>query len=97
MAKQDISRIFQSILAVLRTANDAHWIQAIEQCVIKFEVLNTETAEYQVAIRDALKLFGGMGTFQDLVLQSEKGVAAEQVELAKLRHELFLALRAELR
>lgn len=97
MTQPDILRLLRSILALLTTANETRWIPAIQQRIADLAATHPGTTEYQAAIRDALKLFGGMGSFQDLVLQNENGVTADQPELSKLRHELFVALQGELR
>lgn len=97
MTRRDVLGLLRSILALLTMANETRWMPAIEQRIAAFSAIHPESTEYQDALRDALKLFGGMGSFQDLVLQNEKGVTPDQPELSKLRHELFVALRAELR
>lgn len=97
MTQRDIVRLLRSILALLTTANETRWIPAIQQRIARFVAVDLDMTEYQDAIRDGLKLFGGMGSFQDLVLQNESGVTADQPELSRLRHELFVALKAELR
>lgn len=51
----------------------------------------------QYAVRDVLGLFGGMGSFRDVVLMDARGVLPEQEEFYDLRHQLFEAARDELR
>ena len=96
MTRQTILRLFDSILVLLQDANEPAWIPAIEQRIATFTAVEPGTADYQDAIRDALNLFGGMGSFQDIVLQDQSGVLRQQQELGRLRHELFAAIREEL-
>ncbi|SPL96381.1 unnamed protein product [[Actinomadura] parvosata subsp. kistnae] len=52
----------------------------------------------QHAVRNILRLYGGMGSFADLILQTPQGVALpEQDEFYALQQQLFEAARDELR
>ena len=51
----------------------------------------------RAVVRQILRLYGGMGSFQDLVLQDAGGVRPEQRDLQSLRHQLFEEARTELR
>lgn len=52
----------------------------------------------QYAVRDILGLYGGMGSFADLILQTPQGAALpEQREFYALQNQLFEAARDELR
>jgi hypothetical protein len=53
--------------------------------------------EYKTAVREVIRLFGGMGSFQDVVLQTGKGVRPEQAEFARLRDRLFQEAKQEIR
>jgi hypothetical protein len=53
--------------------------------------------EYQSAVREVIRLFGGMGSFQDVVLQTRNGVRPEQAEFARLRDRLFQETKQEVR
>jgi hypothetical protein len=97
MTQADLLGLLRSILAILTRANEVRWIPAIEQRIAVLTSIGPATAEYQDAVRNTLQLYGGMGSFQDLVLQNEKGVIPEQSELFRLRNDLFTALQAELR
>jgi hypothetical protein len=48
------------------------------------------------AARSILRMYGGMGSFGDLVLQNADGVLPEQAEFDRLRQRLFEAARAAL-
>ena len=97
MTQRGVLQLLESIVTLLRAAQEAHWIPAIEQQVAIFNAVQPGTTEYQDAIRGALKLYGGMGSFQDLVLHNERGlVTADQADLARLRQELFAVLREQL-
>jgi hypothetical protein len=52
---------------------------------------------YQTAVRDVIRLFGGMGSFQDVVLQTREGVRPEQAEFELLRDRLFQEAKREVR
>jgi hypothetical protein len=49
------------------------------------------------AARSVLRLYAGMGSFGDLVLQGPSGVRPEQAEFDRMRHRLFEAARDALR
>ncbi|MEV0621346.1 hypothetical protein AB0I81_49015 [Nonomuraea sp. NPDC050404] len=51
----------------------------------------------QYAVRKILRLYGGMGSFQDLILQNAQGVLPEQDRFEELQDQLFEAARDELR
>lgn len=96
MTQRDIVRVLQSIVSILNSSGDTRWLSAIERQVSRFRAAQPGTDEYRDAVRDALRMFGGMGSFQDLVLQNATGVLPEQRELDRAGHDLFAALRSEL-
>jgi hypothetical protein len=51
----------------------------------------------QQAVRTIIRLYGGMGGFNDLVLMKGRRVLPQMEEFHRLRHELFEAARDELR
>ncbi|MCF6472898.1 hypothetical protein FAF44_31570 [Nonomuraea sp. MG754425] len=51
----------------------------------------------QDAVRTILSLYGGMGSFQDLILQNAQGVLPEQDRFQELQDRLFQAAWEELR
>jgi hypothetical protein len=53
--------------------------------------------EYQAAVRKVIRLFAGMGSFQDVVLQTREGVRPEQAEFERLRDRLFQEAKQEVR
>lgn len=97
MRRTELLGLLRSIVAILTRANETRWIPVIEKRITAFNGVHSDTTKYQEAVRETLRLYSGMGSFQDLVLQNEKGVLPEQGDLAKLRHDLFMVLRAELR
>jgi hypothetical protein len=96
MNRERIIDVLGAILAVLRSASELRWTRAIEGHLAAVEGAVPETSGYQEAMRAILALFGGMGSFQDLVLQDATGVLPEQTELASLRHHLFELCREDL-
>jgi hypothetical protein len=57
----------------------------------------SQDAEVQTtAARLVLRMYSGMGSFGDLVLQDANGVLPEQAEFDRLRQRLFEAARAAL-
>jgi hypothetical protein len=53
--------------------------------------------EYQAAVRKVVRLFGGMGSFQDVILQTRQGVRPEQAEFERLLDRLFQETKQEVR
>ena len=47
--------------------------------------------------RSIVAMYGGMGSFQDLVLQNAHGVLPEQADFDSLRRAIFVEARRELR
>jgi uncharacterized protein DUF6966 len=69
------------------------WSRALER--LKNQCVATGTD--QSSIRDVLRLFGGMGSFSDLVLQKNgKMPVHENAQLDKLRTAIFEAARSML-
>jgi hypothetical protein len=56
-----------------------------------------EGDEYRTAVRTVLRMYGGMGSFSDEVLQDRTGVLPEHETFDALRGELFEAAVNELR
>lgn len=96
MTKLDVLRLLQSVLSVLESTNEGQWSKAFQRQILRLSAATAGTSEYRQAIRDCLRLYGGMGSFQDLVLQDINGVLPQQQDLDRYRRELFTALQTEL-
>jgi hypothetical protein len=96
VTRQAIVQLLDSIVTLLTAVGESRWAGVIDQRRSSLRAAEPGTHEYQAAVRSGLRLFGGMGSFQDLVLQDRSGVLPEQPELGRLKQELFTALQDEL-
>lgn len=96
MNAQRIVDLLEQMIAILSSTGHSDWAPALESLRDEIELSATDSAKYRNAVRSGLALYGGMGSFQDLVLQDRTGVRPEQPEFAALRGDLFIALRNEL-
>ena len=90
--KKDIENLLLKIIRVLKKSGETNWNNSI----INFhsELLNADTLSKQKNIaRRILRIYGGMGSFTDLVLFRNKTLCIdENNELNKLRKELHKEL-----
>ncbi|HVB44806.1 MAG TPA: hypothetical protein VNF47_19170 [Streptosporangiaceae bacterium] len=90
-------RLLEDLADLLSVAGQEAWSRRLE--TIR-STLNEAPGDYhreQAAVRGILSLYGGMGSFQDLVLQDARGVRPEHEEFDQLRDQLFEEARAALR
>lgn len=98
MASSNITRHLEGMSHLLEAANEQGWAASLRRLQLQIETSATSPSDYQRALRDVLKLFGGMGSFSDLVLYRD-GVPlqAENDRLSQLRSMLFEAARNDLK
>ena len=87
--------LLAELVDVLGKAGEVRVQSSLARLLHEFEE-STSPGERQQAARHGLRLFGGMGSLQDFVLQDPQGVRPEQARFSTLRSELFRALTAEL-
>lgn len=81
--------ILEQIGNILRKNRDSNWLPAIENLLSQF--LNETARETQVIlVRKIIGMYGGMGSFNDLILFDDGNVCYEENEqLDRLRGELY--------
>ncbi|MCP4143609.1 MAG: hypothetical protein GY755_25535 [Chloroflexi bacterium] len=97
---EELSKILESIIAILAWDDEKHW----QETIIKIKQ-DLDDAKIASAIRRLLGIYGGMGSFNDLVIgQNYKngefawkdGAKEKNAELSTLRtkaYDLAIALR----
>lgn len=91
MKNSNIPKILETLAVLLRKANEHDWARA---CECRSDEFGENPAE---AIRAILAMYGGMGSFNDLVLyESGEFLVAENDELDRLRTQLHFECRTAL-
>jgi hypothetical protein len=80
------------LLELLVSVGEAPWAALMERLLSAVREANGAEERRAIAGR-VLQLYGGMGSFNDLVLQDAHGVRPEQDEFGRLRSLLFEAAR----
>jgi hypothetical protein len=84
-----IKNRIERIIDLLKIANQTEWVKYFMELLIKINNSNDQDTEKQIA-RDVLGLFGGMASFNDLVLsKNAKMLIKENDELKRLKNKLF--------
>ena len=78
-------RLLVTISELLETADEARWGRRLRQLAATAGQEGSPSRRSFVS--EVLALFGGMGSFNDLVLQNRHGVLPQQRELDRLRFE----------
>lgn len=96
MTSEDRSGLLIAIADLLTQAGEARVAQVFGNLAEDVQAAR-DTESSREVLRRALALYsGGMGSFQDLVLQNASGVLPEQAELDTLRRALFEEARRDL-
>lgn len=96
MTGDSLVDLLRAAAKLLAEAGEARPAQHLYELAARASGASDDEARQEV-VRDVLALYGGMGSFQDLVLQDERGVRPEQPALDRLRAQLFEVARDELR
>jgi hypothetical protein len=91
-----LERLLLDISALCTRVGETRTAESMDRLAHAVRAASSQS-EYQRAVREVLQLFGGMGSFQDLVLQTREGVLPGQKDLDGLRAKLFQEARRELR
>lgn len=84
--------ILNRIISVLEESSEGHWLKTFDKISKNYETLTDD--EKIVYRRKLLRIYGGMGSFSDLVLyKNNKVLYKENNELDALRKDLFEELR----
>ena len=87
-----VSDILNRIILVLAESSESDWLKTIDEISRNYETLTDD--EKVVYKRKLLRIYGGMGSFSDLVLyKNNKVLYKENNELDALRKDLFEELR----
>ena len=87
-----ISDILNRIISVLAESSEGDWLRTLDEISRNYETLTDD--EKVVYKRKLLRIYGGMGSFSDLVLyKNNKVLYKENNELDALRKDLFEELR----
>ena len=80
--------IIKKIIELLVSVGESNWADAFKSFERRLD--NLESESLQTLRSDILRVYGGMGSFNDLVLYKEEQVLIkENQDLDKLRMELF--------
>ena len=93
---RDIQAVISELCDLLETTRDYRWKKVFSGFLDRLDEGGT-ALDRQSVIRQMLRLYGGMGSFNDLVLQDSHGVLPENNELDRLRHELHERLIQDLK
>jgi hypothetical protein len=97
LAHRGLLEVLSDLVVLLSGANESRYSRGISSIHDALRDAQGDHAREQALIRQILSLYGGMGSFQDLVLQDSNGVRPEQDKFDRLRHRLFEEARAALR
>jgi hypothetical protein len=86
----DIRQILDGIIEILSCVGEINWLNAMRAFRNRSEPAGTD--ERRQLLSDIMRIYGGMGSFSDLVLYKEgKLVPDENSRLDELRRRLFNA------
>jgi hypothetical protein len=97
LARGGLLEVLSDLVVLLSDAHQSRYSRGISSIHDALRDAQGDHAREQTVIRQILSLYGGMGSFQDLVLQDSNGVRPEQDEFDRLRHRLFEEAWAALR
>lgn len=89
-SRSAVAEDLADLIRLLRSVGEDRWSGRLER--IRAEMCDSEVPQRET-VRQVLALFGGMGSFQDLVLQNSAGALPEQRELDRIRDRLFEHVR----
>ncbi len=83
-----LNSIIKQIIDLLVSVGESNWADTFTS--FRLKLVNSDSENLQVLRSDILRIYGGMGSFNDLVLYNEGQVLIrENQTLDKLRKELF--------
>jgi len=86
--KEKIRSTINDIIVILQGSNERYWVNIFEKCLILLD------NDYEQCLYNLKRLYGGMGSFNDLVLhKADIPVKDENNKLDRLRHELYTLLK----
>ena len=85
------------LYVLLEKCNEPEWANHMKMISESLTMHSIEDNEKQRVYREILHLFGGMGSFQDLVLHTGDNMVDDNRVFDALRKELFEAARNQLK
>ncbi|MDP8169705.1 hypothetical protein QJU96_00150 [Pasteurella skyensis] len=91
-----LAYILNNIILVLEKSSENNWSEELRKFSKDYSELKTPN-EKNIFQRKLLNIYGGMGSFSDLVLYKDNNLMYEEnCELDTLREELFKELKKSL-
>ncbi len=85
---KDVKNLLDEIILLLLSVNEKNWCKPLKKIREEYEL--STTSNKQRIITDIIGIYGGMGSFSDLILHKEgKVLKGESTKLDHLRRKLF--------
>jgi len=86
---KDLERILDEIISVLSVTGENNWNKAMQDFRNRCDSVS-DPFDQKNLISDLLRIYGGMGSFSDLILYSQGNLLQKETsQLDALRRELF--------
>jgi len=90
-----IKTIFDELIAIFTSAGEINWLNVMYKFRQRIET--SDINEIRCLLSEILTIYGGMGSFNDLVLyKDDKLLQQDTIRLDSLRQKLFDAIMHEL-
>lgn len=90
---KNIMNILDEIISVLSSAGETNWNSAMNNFRNRCDLVSSSNDQKEL-ISDLIRIFGGMGSFSDLVLYNQGNLMQrETIQLDALREKLFEAAK----
>lgn len=92
----NVTNKLKQIEIILRTCGESRWLSVIESFIAQL-LSHGEDDDFRGTLREIIGMYGGMGSFNDLVLfDGGKVCYSENEQLNTLREELYALCQAVL-
>lgn len=89
MVSNEIKHVLDELIELLISTDELNWSSALKSMRVQYGTVDSPV-EQQRLLSDILRIYGGMGSFSDLVLyDSNNLLVAENERLDRLRSDLF--------
>lgn len=90
MSADNLRQILNHTIIHLKSVDEQNWSNNLKNSLARYVQMST-TYEEQMILYDLLKIYGGMGSFNDLVLHRDGIPLLEENDvLDELRHKLYV-------
>ncbi|MFI0423880.1 DUF6966 domain-containing protein [Spongiactinospora sp. 9N601] len=93
---EPIADALDRMSALLKGTSEPGLARELTGLAAAVRVFRADSDERQALIRKILRMYGGMGSLQDVVLQNTAGVLPQNMEFDRLRRALFALARSGL-